>query len=127
MQNLSNTYDFDSTLVHNSSVHNNHNNSTILNESKTANQRGSSTNGLFVCFLISDFDQNDTVFTKLEETQSKICSFFNATVNSTVNSTVINTKLTTRFMVFGWPVINYCLENNLVFMIKLLKFNFKIF
>lgn len=113
LQNLSNTYDFDSTLVHNSSVHNNHNNSTILNESKTANQRGSSTNGLFVCFLISDFDQNDTVFTKLEETQSKICSFFNATVNSTVNSTVINTKLTTRFMVFGWPVINYCLENNL--------------
>ena len=115
LQNLSNTYDFDSTLVNSSSVYNNHNNSIILNESKNSHQRGASLNGLFLCFIISDFDQNDSVFAKLEEAQSKICSFF----NSTVNNTVINTNLTRRFMVFGWPVINYCLDKNLVFMFDL--------
>ena len=118
LQNPSNTYDFDSTLVNNTASCNNHNNSTILNETKSVHQRGSSSNGLFICFIIGDFDQNDSVFAKLEETQSKICSFF----NTTINSTVINTNVTRRFMVFGWPIINYCLENNMVNFSKLFKF-----
>lgn len=109
-------YDFDTTLI----------NSTLTNEKSinlvqryTAN--GSSSN--FVCFLVSDFDQSDCVFLKLEETQAKLSSIFNSLNNSAsttiTNNTITNTSGSTvnfnkRFLIFGWPVLNYCLKNNMV-------------
>lgn len=113
IQNLSATYDFDATLINSTVINNSINNSAIEPKS----QRLTSTSSSFVCFVINDFDQNDNVFLKLEETQSKICSVLNALNNTTmgsVNTTVINMNLTKRFMIFGWPVLNHCLENNLV-------------
>ena len=114
MQHLNSTYDFDATLLNTL----NHNNSTLNStETKTTQQAPVRNNSSFVCFLISDFDQNDSNFTKLEETQTKICSFFNTisnnTLNATTNTTIIG-NVSKRFMIFGWPVLNYCLENNMV-------------
>ncbi len=112
-------YDFDSTL-----------NATITNNDKSINvcQRITNT-GLsnFVCFLVSDFDQNDCVFLKLEETQAKLSSIFNSLNNTAsttlTNNTVVQNTTTVsngqvsfnkRFLIFGWPVVNHCLQNNIV-------------
>ena len=65
----------------------------------------------FICFLISDFDQDDNVFIKLEETQLKLSNFLSALNLATPNSSHNSQK---RFMIFGWPVLYYCLENSLV-------------
>ncbi len=114
-------YDFDSTM-----------NSTLTNNDKSVNLTQRFTNtGLsnFVCFLISDFDQNDCVFLKLEETQAKLSSIFNS-LNNTASTTLTNNTVihnitnssasnsqisfNKRFLIFGWPVLNYCLQNNIV-------------
>ena len=65
----------------------------------------------FVCFIIPDFDQNDKVFLKLEETQSKLTNLFNNLQSSNQSSKLLSQQK--RFMIFGWPVLNYCLHNNL--------------
>lgn len=113
-------YDFDTTLI----------NSTVTNDkSLNINQRYTSSGGSnFVCFLVSDFDQNDCVFLKLEETQSKLSSIFNS-LNNSASTTITNNTITNnnshnntttsspnfnkRFLIFGWPVLNHCLENNM--------------
>ena len=120
-------YDFnDSTM---NSTLTNHNNET--NKSVNLTQRFTTSNSNasnFVCFLISDFDQNDSVFLKLEETQAKLSSIFNSLNNSSsttlTNNTIIannnNNTISTvnnfnrRFLIFGWPVLNHCLQNNIV-------------
>ena len=81
----------------------------------------------FICFLISDFDQNDKVFIKLEEIQLKLANILNSLslqpANNNGNDTMANSALANaralssqkkQFMIFGWPVVYYCLENNLV-------------
>lgn len=108
-------YDFDTTLI----------NTTTNNENKSVNltQRFTNNGSNFICFLISDFDQNDCVFLKLEETQAKLSSIFNSLNNSTsttlTNNTITNNTSSSsvnfnkRFLIFGWPVLNHCLENNM--------------
>ena len=89
--------------------------STVVTSGGVVNktqQRTTNTNyTTFVCFLISDFDQNDKVFAKLEETQLKLSNFLNALSSNLTNTSSASQK---RFMIFGWPVLHYCLENNLV-------------
>jgi len=69
----------------------------------------------FICFLISDFDQDDNVFIKLEETQLKLSNFLSALNLATANSSHSGQNNSQkRFMIFGWPVLYYCLENSLV-------------
>ena len=81
----------------------------------------------FICFLISDFDQNDKVFIKLEEIQLKLANILNSLslqpANNNGNDTMASSALANaralssqkkQFMIFGWPVVYYCLENNLV-------------
>ena len=113
-----NTSDLDSTLS--SGV-----DTTMSTVVSTTNTAGSSTASkpqqrthnsnytTFVCFLISDFDQNDKVFVKLEETQLKLSNFLNA-LNMSASSSLTTSASQKRFMIFGWPVLHYCLENNLV-------------
>ena len=116
MQSLSS--DFDTTLV----------NSTVIEtKSMTQIQRipinNSGSN--FVCFIISDFDQNDPIYLKLEETQAKLSPIFSSLNSSVASSTVNNNSTLTsmniscnnlnkRFLIFGWPVLQHCIENNLV-------------
>jgi len=115
--------DFDATLV------NVTHNATIMQHANESKAKGPASSS-FVCFLVADFDADDCVFVKLEETQSKLASIFsslmsqcNATVtnNSTViNATLVNQAMSSggglskRFMIFGWPILKHCVENNLV-------------
>lgn len=87
---------------------------TANGTNKAQQQRTTNSNyTTFICFLINDFDQNDNVFTKLEETQLKLCNFLN-TLNHATAHTSQNGNIQKRFMIFGWPVLHYCLENSLV-------------
>ena len=119
MQHLNSTYDFDATLLNTQ----NQNSSALMNDTRVlasstmrTNNNTNNSNSSYVCFLINDFDQTDNNFIKLEETQAKICSFFNTISNNTLNATNANIigNVSKRFMIFGWPVLNYCLENNMV-------------
>lgn len=100
-----NNSDLDRTLTQRST-----NNST-LNYSNTNS---------YICFLINDFDQDDDVFLKLEETQLKLSNLMNS-LNQSALTTTINTTITgsssiqqKRFIIYGWPVLYYCLRNQLV-------------
>lgn len=110
LQDMSTTYDIDATLINNNTIINANNNP---NESKLVSRVSSSS---FVCFLLNDFNQEDSVFLKLEETQSKISSILNAINNTTLNTsntTMINNS-SSRILIFGWPILNHCYESNLV-------------
>ncbi len=119
---LKNNQIFDSTM-----------NSTLTNNDKSANLTQRFTNAgssNFVCFIISDFDlQNDCVFLKLEETQAKLSSMYNsfkntasttltnsAVIQNITNPTTSNSQISfnKRFLIFGWPVLDYCSQNNIV-------------
>jgi hypothetical protein len=82
---------------------------TTLSTANTNQRYVSSSLTNFVCFIIPDFDQSDKVFLKLEETQSKLTNLFNNLQNQ--SSKLIPQQK--RFMIFGWPVLNYCLHNNI--------------
>lgn len=87
----------------------------------------------YICFIISDFDQSDSNFLKLEDVQLKLTNFVNsnsqnqsaitsntssAHLLSTSNMSVVQTTQSNgqqkRFMIFGWPVLYYCIKNDLV-------------
>ncbi|CAF0879713.1 unnamed protein product [Brachionus calyciflorus] len=87
----------------------------------------------YICFIISDFDQSDSIFLKLEETQLKLTNFINsingaqaanltsntssAHLLSTSNMSILQANQSSshqkRFMIFGWPVLYYCIKNDL--------------
>lgn len=85
-------------------------------------------NSSYIAFVISDFDTNDRVFTRLEEAQFKLTNLsnLNTTALSTVSSTssfnltlannnnANSSQQPRRFMIFGWPVIYFCIKNELV-------------
>ena len=112
--------DFETTLV----------NATLTSETSksgcSTGQRFSHNNlaSSFVCFVVSDFDQNDLVFIKLEETQAKLASLYSSLNSSNITAINTNNTLTNasisfnsfhkRFMIFGWPVLKFCMDNNLV-------------
>ena len=120
--------DFETTLV----------NATLTcsetSKSGCTSQRFSHNNlaSSFVCFVVSDFDQNDLVFIKLEETQTKLASLYSSLNSSNITAINTNNTLTNasisfnsfhkRFMIFGWPVIKFCMDNNLVTTIWSLNF-----
>ena len=115
IQDMSTTFDIDATVINNNTVINNtpttNNN---LNESKLMRNSVSSSN--FICFLVNDFNQEDSTFLRLEETQTKISNIMNAINNTTLNTnnaTMINNSLAKRVLIFGWPILNHCYENNL--------------
>lgn len=89
----------------------------------------------YICFIVSDFDQSDSSFLHLEDMQLKLTNFVNS-INNTQNqsgltcnssnahsmsSKNLSIKQTNqsnsqqkRFMIFGWPVLYYCIKNDLV-------------
>lgn len=68
-------------------------------------------NGHFVCFLIYDFDQDDRVFAKLEDVQSRFSSYLANMAASHQLNTV--TAVQRRIIIYGWPILYHCIENNL--------------
>lgn len=73
----------------------------------------------YVCFIIADFDQEDSTFLKLEEIQSKLGNLFNTLSQaSTTSSANLHQAATMaeqkRFIIYGWPILYHCIENNLV-------------
>ncbi|RNA42970.1 hypothetical protein BpHYR1_011384 [Brachionus plicatilis] len=89
----------------------------------------------YICFIISDFDQTDPNFLKLEDIQLKLTNFVNSINNSqnqssitsnassvhllsTSNMSLIHNNQSNgqqkRFMIYGWPVLYYCIKNDLV-------------
>lgn len=91
-------------------------------------QRYTNNGSNFVCFLVSDFDQSDCVFLKLEESQAKLSSIFNSLnqsntlTNSTLtasNQSASQAPFNKRFLIFGWPVVYHCLQNQMVSVFRL--------
>lgn len=89
----------------------------------------------YICFIVSDFDQSDSSFVQLEDVQLKLTNFVNSINNSqnqsgvtsnssnanlmsNTNTSIIQTNQSNgqqkRFMIFGWPVLYYCIKNDLV-------------
>lgn len=64
------------------------------------------TNKKFICFIINDFDQNDQMFAQLEEIQLKLN-------NLTAQNSILDSS-TKKFVIFGWPVLHYCVKNEIV-------------
>ena len=79
----------------------------------------------FICFLISDFDQNDSVFIKLEEIQLKINNLLSlkslgggggggGSSHASTSDLASATLPQKRFIIFGWPVLYHCIKNEIV-------------
>lgn len=95
----------------------------------TSNHFNNNNNSNYICFIICDFDQTDQIFIKLEETQQKLTSLLSAlalnnssiqsqlSTSSASNLSILQAALPSqqkRFLIFGWPVLYYCIKNDLV-------------
>jgi hypothetical protein len=112
-------------------LNNNNNNNANNNTCSSV----SNENANYICFVISDFDTNERVFARLEEAQFKLTNFNNMNPNATalsttttscssfnnftlMNGTSSNSSSSPsqqcRFMIFGWPIVYFCIKNEMV-------------